>query len=616
MPTAIEAPDSAPDLLTPDRPFPGPKPYVEAWKDYYHGRESELAEVSHLIRRGPLAVLFGASGLGKTSLLNAGVFPKLREEAFFPFVVRLDFEQRAVDLVEQVMQRLRAEVQRTEDAESGVGRVTLEGDISCSTLWEYFKTVELWSADWRLLTPVVVFDQFEEAFTKGQRTAERRAAVKTFFVALRDLAENHLPDVLARDKRFRRRAGRSDEAPNVRLVLSLREDYLSHLEAYRRDMPSVMRDRFWLRPMTRQQALDTVVKIAPNLVATNDAKHLVDAIASSQPDLADSSKLTEPSEEALEQLEVEPSLLNLFCYQLNEVRLDARANPGRASKGIDRRLIDDAKGNIIRTFYADCLKGFDERVRTFVEESLISERGYRELVRWEVAVGTPGIDASILGELENRRLIRRELRSTAAYVELVHDVLVRPIRDARDARRSARFRWRVAGVAALVAVGSLGSSAFVIRDVQSKDSVLAKLLGFSERLDTAREQLQRAEQQRDQVQRERDEKQRAADQLRAIIEAKKSEVDLATKQLDAEKRRVAQAGQELGEIKQALADERGKLEASKRALAQSEKEGAQLLARLAVQQKKLEENQGALEKRKRELEYELQVLSIKTGLPP
>jgi energy-coupling factor transporter ATP-binding protein EcfA2 len=242
MPTAIEAPDSAPDLLTPDRPFPGPKPYVEAWKDYYHGRESELAEVSHLIRRGPLAVLFGASGLGKTSLLNAGVFPKLREEAFFPFVVRLDFEQRAVDLVEQVMQRLRAEVQRTEDAESGVGRVTLEGDISCSTLWEYFKTVELWSADWRLLTPVVVFDQFEEAFTKGQRTAERRAAVKTFFVALRDLAENHLPDVLARDKRFRRRAGRSDEG-DARSLLAAADDAAASAGHGREDRSELGRDK-------------------------------------------------------------------------------------------------------------------------------------------------------------------------------------------------------------------------------------------------------------------------------------------------------------------------------------------------------------------------------------
>ena len=33
-----------------------------------------------------------------------------------------------------------------------------------NTLWQYFKTVEFWSDDDTLLTPLLILDQFEEIF--------------------------------------------------------------------------------------------------------------------------------------------------------------------------------------------------------------------------------------------------------------------------------------------------------------------------------------------------------------------------------------------------------------------------------------------------------------------
>jgi hypothetical protein len=42
------------------------------------------------VRREVLTVLFGPSGTGKTSLLNAGLFPRLRESSFLPIAIRLD----------------------------------------------------------------------------------------------------------------------------------------------------------------------------------------------------------------------------------------------------------------------------------------------------------------------------------------------------------------------------------------------------------------------------------------------------------------------------------------------------------------------------------------------
>src|SRR5262249_3229563 len=55
---------------------------------FFHGRETESDE---LLRQKALTILFGQSGLGKSSLLQAGLFPRLRAENFRPVVMRLSF---------------------------------------------------------------------------------------------------------------------------------------------------------------------------------------------------------------------------------------------------------------------------------------------------------------------------------------------------------------------------------------------------------------------------------------------------------------------------------------------------------------------------------------------
>ena len=52
------------------------------------------------MRSKVLTVLFGQSGLGKTSLLQAGLFPRLREAQALPVAVRLNFDAAEVDLMD------------------------------------------------------------------------------------------------------------------------------------------------------------------------------------------------------------------------------------------------------------------------------------------------------------------------------------------------------------------------------------------------------------------------------------------------------------------------------------------------------------------------------------
>src|SRR5687767_10631181 len=105
--TAQRAPTLEPAVAPPSRideqnPWPGLNAFDEAAQRFFNGRGNEVAELRRLVLNAPLTVLFGASGLGKTSLLQAGLFPLLRQENVLPVYVRLDARDRTAPLVSQV----------------------------------------------------------------------------------------------------------------------------------------------------------------------------------------------------------------------------------------------------------------------------------------------------------------------------------------------------------------------------------------------------------------------------------------------------------------------------------------------------------------------------------
>ncbi len=119
-----------PAPLSPTEPYAGLSPFQERDQDYFFGRDDEKAELSGLIGREVLTLLFGKSGLGKTSLLNAGVFPLLRAERFFPVSVRFSFKPDAPDFVAQTRVAIAAQIE--------AHGVDAEGPDATETLWAYF----------------------------------------------------------------------------------------------------------------------------------------------------------------------------------------------------------------------------------------------------------------------------------------------------------------------------------------------------------------------------------------------------------------------------------------------------------------------------------------------
>ena len=112
------------------------------------------------------------------------------------------------------------------------------------------------------LTPLLIFDQFEEIFTLAQSDEFGRARAARFAAELADLVENRPPKAFeAKLEEDESAAERFDFArSDYRVLIALREDYLAPLEGLKKDMPSISQNRLRLAPMTGTQALAAVMR--------------------------------------------------------------------------------------------------------------------------------------------------------------------------------------------------------------------------------------------------------------------------------------------------------------------------------------------------------------------
>ncbi|MBI5768638.1 MAG: tetratricopeptide repeat protein [Verrucomicrobia bacterium] len=411
--------DTRHPALDVENPWPGLATFTEDQAALFHGRDAEIRELSRRGERNALTVLFGQSGLGKSSLLQAGVFPRLRAAGFCPVYLRLDHGPGAPTPGEQVKSMVAAETARH-------GTWTKAGAAQPGeSLWEFFhhRDDRLVGGTGRTIVPVLVFDQFEELFTLGAGAgggAERTRAV-AFMSELAELVENRPSEKLV--ARLEESSAEMDAfdfgRTDYRVVITLREDYLPHLESLKTIMPALMENRMRLARMTGTQALEAVAKPGGSLVTAEVARAIVEFVAGARGG----------SVERLAELDVEPPLLSVICRELNERRRAA----GQAQITAD--LVTGNRREILTDFYERSMSDLPAPMRTFVEDHLLTKSGFRDNLSLESALDFPGVTRPLIDTLVNRRLLRTEDRLGVERVELTHDVLAEVIRASRDERQ-------------------------------------------------------------------------------------------------------------------------------------------------------------------------------------
>ena len=416
------SPGPAPTTSTVDdrNPWLGLASFTEETRQYFFGRDEEVAELARRVQRKLLTVLFGQSGLGKTSILRAGIVPRLRGQGYCPIYVRIDYSREAPEPADQIKAAIKVNARRSgEWTQAGVA---VEGE----SLWEYLHHRDdvLRDQSGATLIPLLIFDQFEEIFTLAQSDEFGRARAARFVSELADLVENRPPKAL--ESKFdedETAAARFDFArSDYRILIALREDYLAPLEGLKKEIPSISQNRLRLAPMTGSQALDAVLQPGKGLVTQEVAEAIVRFVAGGA---------------ELANAVVEPSLLSLICRELN----DARLAQGRNEISLD--LLAGSHASILENFYERALADQPPSVRRIIEDDLLTDSGFRENVAEENLVkrfAEAGAAADTLPLLVNRRLLRIEERLDVRRVELTHDVLCSVVKASRDRRQEREAR--------------------------------------------------------------------------------------------------------------------------------------------------------------------------------
>lgn len=379
--------------------YPGIHSFTTAERGEFFGREREIKELYRLLLLNPVVVLFGKSGTGKTSLLQAGVAPLLHERLLEPVKLRLN------DTAKPIRRQLWEQLNLGEYLPDGTPE-----DLPLSELCARFDS----SLGGEALSPVLLLDQFEELFTLYPEQSEQRA---DFIAQLAELLQ------------------RQDEsAPRVRVVISIRSDFLYLLDRLSARIPAILRCRYELRALDEDNARRAIT--TPAALAGDYASRAFtfspEALNTAIGGLSSRNGTSAEGER-----EVEAFLLQQFCRRIENRLIEELAPAGfivapeyfGGVPGISRMLDD---------FYAEVLAKFPDtaarhRVQQLVEEKLISgERriiGERENLKNDLLLSDSDLDL-----LCAERLLRQEPRGAALYFEISHDTLLTPILKSRKVR--------------------------------------------------------------------------------------------------------------------------------------------------------------------------------------
>lgn len=437
-----------------DQPFLGPRPFERQHHDRFFGRKRELADLVSLVIAHPIVFLYGQSGTGKTSLLNAGLIPTLADQdGFDVFPVARPGGKGNVSGATTAQASPYVFATLLEWA--GAGKAADE--LASTSLVAYLAAQPVMLDDEGDPRPrLLIFDQLEELF-RDQIDAE--VEQRTFFQQVADLLDvaqgRNIPDT-------------SDSAPAsvpTRVLFSMREEFIAELDAVSTLLPNHLRIRQRLERLREPAALEAVngpLTLTPLAFAAGVAEQLV----------ADLREVRVESGVGAERRAVnvlgefvEPVQLQVVCQRLvrdlppdtEQITLDHLARFG----SVDATLEDFYQDAVAQAASSSGVQPDD--LARWCEENLITATGTRAVVH-RGPTQSEGMPNAAPDALVTGLLLRREPRAGAEWFELTHDRLIGPIQTARieRERREAEERGYALAKRALRLAGQAVAAAALL----------------------------------------------------------------------------------------------------------------------------------------------------------
>jgi len=208
-------------------PFKFLDAYDQSDADIFFGRDEEIQELYDMVVGNSIVLVYGASGTGKTSLIQCGLANKFRSYDWLPITIR-----RVDNINESV---INAMMNAGGNNEVDDDEIILGSDANLPDITKLIRGVCL-----TCFKPIyLIFDQFEEIFIMSSNEEQ-----KQFFETVRQILQVELP---------------------IKVIFSIREEYLGHLGDFERIVPQLFHKKLRIEPINLDKVRQIIVGITRHM---------------------------------------------------------------------------------------------------------------------------------------------------------------------------------------------------------------------------------------------------------------------------------------------------------------------------------------------------------------
>ena len=419
--------------------YPGATYFTEAQKDIFFGREDDIAALLKMIQFERKILLYSKSGAGKTSLLKAGIIPRLDANLFETISIRFfAYTEKSISTIERFLSYIFA-IKEFQDLDKHQTILDLYIPRYKNNLWYIFKKYELVYGNKKDI--LLIFDQFEELFyyPAEQITEFKDQLTQILYsdknIFIRELEKKvytekeNLPDFKNLVDLESEQLKIIYEPIKVKSIFIIRNDQLSFLNQLSDKVPDIQKTFYELKPLTYGQIKEAIEK--PAITAnpgfeTEAFEFLPETVEKIINELSENH--TQP---------VETTQLQIVCQQIEEIAQQKHVKTLHATSLVKIELHDLPKFDaIFYNFYDNAVKKLPEteqnHAQRLIEDNLV--RNNRR-ISLDENICAEFLEASHLQTLVNTHLLRAERNSVGGFsYELAHDTLVPPITESRKKR--------------------------------------------------------------------------------------------------------------------------------------------------------------------------------------
>ncbi|HNP22898.1 MAG TPA: DUF1566 domain-containing protein [Panacibacter sp.] len=415
--------------------YPGTKPFETTDYTLFKGRDEDIKNLFDFVFLENPVVLFSRSGLGKSSLLNAGLSKKITDEnKATPLFIRFGAYTKETRVFP--LERLEEEIlNKTDQKQNGLfEKLISQLQSEQHALWYKYKKLQ--TNDPGKNSFVLIFDQFEELFTYPQ------SAIDRFKKELSELMYTKVPqqlrDFISEKRKTDPNYFSKEETElifarlDIKILFAIRSDKLSLLNSLTDTFPTVLKYCYELKPLSREQAKKAILfpaqltgsnfESAPFAYTEDALNHILYSLTGA----VDSAK----TDFTAEKPEIETFQLQIVCkYAENLVIENKLKEITKQDLGDIKHIFEDQYNNIISKLRPEQ----QLPARLMMEDKLIVEhtRVSMPVISLLKDFEKKGMTPQLIEYLINTHIIRRD---QSGSIEISHDTLVAPILKAKQER--------------------------------------------------------------------------------------------------------------------------------------------------------------------------------------